>query len=47
MRLEQALGLEKIGIGAGKVINYNLTYEEIAEHEDRGVQGEVRHSYGL
>ena len=37
----QALGLDRIGIGAGKLINYNLTYPEIAAHEDiRGVNGQ-------
>ena len=35
----ESLGLQSIGVGPGKVCHYNLSYEEIAQHEDQGVQG--------
>eukprot|EP01045_Picozoa_sp_COSAG04_P029319 COSAG04_NODE_4787_length_1894_cov_1.621170_1_plen_293_part_10 len=35
----EALGLGSIGVGPGKVCHYNLRYDEIAQHEDQGVQG--------
>ena len=35
----EALGLGSVGVGPGKVCHYNLRYDEIAQHEDQGVQG--------
>ena len=35
----ESLGLQSIGVGPGKVCHYNLSYKEIAQHEDQGVQG--------